>query len=578
MKKTAFIAFLVLLGWGHSFAQQTLGDRLKSEGKEDVHSLSSADYPYIDQFHNGVREMLAGNDDEAKKWFQKCLSVRQNDDAVYYALAEIARKKKNTINALDLYQKAYTLDATNSTYLKNLAELYFDKGDYEKAAPLFRQLCKHDPRNPDYRFGYSKTLIYLKLYKEAINQLNQLQELTGVVPQLQLMEADLYSELKEYDKQEALLLRLKSNYSDNKKVLNALIRFYDKQGDEEKAYTILEDLLKNNPTNGMAQIILAKDYLKQENIKAFLQLAPKLFQNKNVSIDHKLFFLKRYKGLKGPTSPETQKIIEQLYAENADNATVALDYGRLLIAQHNSTKALEVFRKAIQAHKSDYSLWSQVLLFEEDYWDYEALYKDGNAALDLFPSMPFIYYEASKGALATGHPQEAQQILDAGEMYLVDDNKEAAKFSMRKGEIYFSLANYKKGIVAFEKGLSLSDAALIKVTYATNLAKYKIAPDVAGQLLAKVSNKDKNRDFYRASAMLLINKNKWEAAADILTEGIDNVFNNAELYDLLGDCYSQINEPAKALAAWKKAKEFASKNKNIDKKIKEGKYYAPKYL
>lgn len=578
MKKTAIVILLVVLGIANTRAQNSMEDRLKSEAKDDAKTLSTSNYPYIDQFHLGVREMLSGNNAEAKKAFQKCLETRKNDDAVYYALAQIETREKNTMEALKHYQMAHSLDPSNVIYTKRLAESYFDRGDFDKAKPLFEKLCRLDPQNAEYRFGYSKVLIYLKLYKQAIAELDKLQEETGVVPQLKLMEADLYSELKQYDQQEAILLDLKSKFPTDSEVLKALFRFYDKKGEDKQAYAVVEQMLKNDPDNGMAQIILAKNYLKNANTDKFVQLAPHIFSNDNVSVEHKLFILKAYKAIIGSSNPEVYKITENLYEAHADDANVALNYARSLIAQHNSNEALAVFRKAILQHKDNYSLWSQTLLFEEDYLAFSALYEDAEKALNLFPSMPFVYFEAAKGALETNHLDEAEQILAGGELYLVGDNEQAAKFAQRKGEIFFTKKNYKKGIVSFEKALSLSDHSSIKIAYAYALAQTKIAPEIASQLLEKVKGNEKSRDYYRASALLLMNKAQWKAAIIILQKGIDNEFNNAELYDMLGDCYSFSGSNSKAIEAWKMAKEGQSRNSTIDQKIKEEKYYAPHYL
>src|SRR5699024_10332063 len=102
------------------------------------------------------------------------------------------------------YQKAYDIQPDNTIFLKNLAEVNYYKGNFKDAAKQFLTLCKKNPRNTHYRYGYSKTLIYNKEYKKAIHQLDLLQEQTGSVPELRMMQADLYIELKEKDKAEKI--------------------------------------------------------------------------------------------------------------------------------------------------------------------------------------------------------------------------------------------------------------------------------------------------------------------------------------------------------------------------------------
>lgn len=579
MKKYLIILFLGCFSIAVSQKKENDIESFTEQAKDDAKALTEKKYDYLDKFHKAIREKISNNNTEAMKIFKECLVIRPADDAANYALAEIAREEKNTSLSLKYYQKAYQIDPNNITYLKRLAEMHYSMGSFKKAAPLFKKLCESDPRNPDYRFAYSKVLIYTKSYPKAIKELDDLQEQIGVMPQLKLMEVDLYTEVKEYSKAEEVLMQLKDMFPADNNVLKAIVRFYNKRGNKEKASDALKELLKIDPNNGMAQFILAKNYLANDNIKQFVELAPRILQNSNVIVKNKLIILKALKQIKGDKDQTVQRSVQMLYKNYPENATIALNYGRFLIANHHSKEALKVFRKALILHKNDFNLWSQVLLFEEDYMEWQALYKDGNTALGLFPSMPFIYYQVAKGALYTGHPEEAKQILAGGEIYLIDDDSnQAAKFSMRKGEIYFYEKHYKKGIIAFEKALSLSDAPEIKISYALALAKVNIATDVALDLLDKVKKEQRNSHFYRASALILLNQNKFNEGINLLEIGINNVFNNAELYDLLGDFYCKNKQLNKALEAWEIAKKLGSRNKELPNKIQNKQYYAPIYL
>ena len=51
--------------------------------------ISITDYAYIQHFHEGIRFKTTGQYDEAIRSFEQCLAVKQTDDAVYYALAQI---------------------------------------------------------------------------------------------------------------------------------------------------------------------------------------------------------------------------------------------------------------------------------------------------------------------------------------------------------------------------------------------------------------------------------------------------------------------------------------------------------
>lgn len=577
MKKLFIISSLILFSITTVYGQKGKNKKLQEEALDDIEVLSSEGYPYIEQFHKAVREKMSGNFTEAKKLFNACLEEKQDDDAVYFGLAEIAKAENNISTALENFKKAYAIDPNNNVYLQELAFMHAEKANFEEAELLFKEMCEREPRNVDFIYGYSKVLIYNKAYELAIEQLNKLQDQTGMVPELMMMKADLYTELKKPEKAEETVLELKNEFPDDLDVLKNVIGYYEQRGEKEKALRLIEEIVEKDPENGMAHFILANNYLEQEEVENFLKIAPKLFHLKDLELQQKLFILEQLKMYKKADDSLILNATNKMYLEHPDNEFVMLNYGNSLVIQKKTKEALSVFRKAIKSNPNNFEAWLSVLAFESKYMDYKALYEDGTEATTLFPTMPYIYFIAAEGALYTNQPDEAMQLIAAGELYLLDNKQQAAQFAMRKGEIYFYTKEYKKGIVAFEKALSLDFNADIQVNYALALATANIAADVAAEQLSKIDNRDKSPKYYKAKALLSFNNKQFKEAILTLEEGIEKTFNNAELYDLLGDIHYKNQSTEQALKAWKNAQKFESRNKALSKKIKEVKYYAPNY-
>lgn len=576
MKKLIIIATLMFFSLT-LLGQKGKNKKLQEEALDDIEVLSSKNYPYIELFHQAVREKMSGNFTEAKKLFNDCLKEKQDDDAVYFALAEIAKTENNITAALEYFKRAYTIDPNNNVYLQELAFMHAEKANFEEAETLFKEMCEREPRNVDFIYGYSKVLIYNKKYKLAIEQLDKLQDQAGMVPELMMMKADLYSELKNPQKAEETLLELKKEFPDDLDVLKNVIGYYEQQGENEKAIRLIEELVESDPENGIAYFVLANNYLERKEIDKFLEVAPKIYQLKGVELQQKLFIFDQLKTHKKADDPILLNAIKQMYSEHPEDEYVLLNYGNALVIQKKTKEALTVFRKVIKNNPNNFEAWISVLSFESKYLEYKALYEDGNEAVTLFPTMPYVYFAASEGALRLNKAEEAMQLIAAGELYILGDNKQAAQFNMRKGQIYFHTKDYKKGIVAFEKALSTDDNSIIQINYALALVNANIALDVAEELLNKIDNKDKNSSFYLAKAILESNKKRIKEGISILEEGIEKTFNNAELYDLLGDFQLKNQATDKALEAWRNALINESRNKVLPKKIKEVKYYAPHY-
>jgi len=557
----------------------------KVEQISEEPQLSSTGFPYIEKFHQGIREKMAGNLSESKKLFKECIEIRDDNDAVYFALAEIAVKERNSIQAIQYYQKANELDPKNLVYIQELAYLYLSRSNFLEAQKLFEEMVTHEPRNIDFRYGYVKVLIYNKEYEKAIQQIDKMEELVGVSPELSNMKADLFLELGKENKAEETLLQLKNEYPDDLDVLKMVMGFYDQKGDKEKAYQMVKELTEKDPDNGIARLILAYNYYEKGQYDAFLEITPPLFYKDDITLDQKLMLF----GMLTETAEDTiiYRISEYLYNMNPDDFNVSLEYGITLEAQGQSKEALTVLRKNLNS-KIDIMNWLRVLEFERSHKDYKQLYEDGSRAMTIFPSIPDVYYYATIGAIETGRIDEAIGILSSGELYVLDDKISKTEFTSLRGRIFFKQKDYKKGIIEYEKAISYAKTAPqrnkerlmseVKINYALDLVEANITNEIAKELLSEIPANYRSPNFFIAISLYQKNKNNLEEGISFLLDVLENdILYNADLYDVLGDLYFENNQPTEAVKSWQVAFDRGSRNQVLSKKINEKKHYAPKY-
>lgn len=580
MHKTLYILILLSVSLV-SYSQRkdkNMEESLKQQGMEDIEALSSKDFPYIERFHQAVREKMAGNLDESRRLYKVCLKENPNDDAVYFGLGEIAREQNMKSEALEYFQKASQIDPNNIFYTQELAYIQYEKADFEDAVVNFEKLTEHEPRNIDWLYGYGQVLIYSKQYEKAIAAFNKLQDQVGVVPEIMIMKADLYQELNQDEKAEETLLLLKKEFPQNVEVLKTVIGFYEDRGNQEKAIQLIKELVENEPENGVAQFILAQEYIRNENREGFLKALPSIIASPEVQVPEKLQLLKHMYTL--PNLDESMVLeLSKSLAETHNNSAESLTFRAEVLSQMGQTKeALKFYREAIKNNSSEFRLWTSVLAFESAHKDYQALYEDAQDAMSYFPTLPFVYYAAAEGALFTDKPDEAMEFLAAGELYILDDETQKARFAMRKGQIYFYQNKIKPGMEQFSKALDIdSDASVIKINYALSLANSGKNLGKAKSLLSSVESKDHGANFYYVLGLVQWKSDETKKAISTLETGIAKLEYTAELYDLLGDINIQIDKPEAALEAWEKAIELESRNTLLDKKIKEQTFYAPQY-
>jgi tetratricopeptide (TPR) repeat protein len=577
MNDLRHIAISVLLLFAAGFGYGQKEESLKKESIDDIEALSSKDFPYIEKFHEAVREKLAGNFEEAKKLFESCLKERKNDDAVHFGLAEIARDQDRLTEARNHFEKAYDIDKENIVYLQELAYLAYEQGRFEDAALFYDKLVKRQPRNVDWIYGYSQVLIYNKRYQDAVDMLEKLQDQVGVVPEIMMMKADLYQEVDQLEKSEETLLKLCKEYPENREALETLLGFYEKNEMPEKANQIVVDLAGDYPENMLVQIKLAAVYAKSGNQEKLMKTLHPILKSEEVDMTDKIYQIEQLLTFFKVEKSELLRLTTILVESDENDPGAALLHAEVLTQNNQSKDALPFYRNALKQSGDQFEVWTTVLAFESAYNDFPALYEDGQKAMSYFPNMPFVYYAAAEGAIYTGKPEEALDILAAGELYLLDNKTQKARYAMRKGEAYFQLEEYKKGIQEFEKALSILPESKIRITYAQALSAAGIAKSIAKEQLERLKEEEKNESYYLAKAQFYISNEKYTDAEDILKEGIEKSAYTAELYDRLGDVKRLQNKLEEAMSFWKKAKTKGSRNMSIDQKIKEEKLYAPKY-
>jgi Tfp pilus assembly protein PilF len=144
-------------------------------------------------------------------------------------------------------------------------------------------------------------------------------------------------------------------------------------------------------------------------------------------------------------------------------------------------------------------------------------------------------------------------------------------------DVYYSSKQFTLSDETFEKALALDpNNATVLNNYSYFLSERGIKLDVAESMSKKsLELRPDEVNFIDTYGWILYKKGDFAKAKTYIEKamGLTKDAPSATLYDHLGDILYKLNEKTKAIAAWKKAKETGSDDKNLDKKISEGKLY-----
>lgn len=546
--------------------------------KQDVKVFTAADYPYIEKFHEGVRLKTRGQVNESIAKFEECLLIKQDDDAVYYALSELYLMKNNQVKSAEYIQQAAKLDPKNIWYTQELAYMYFERGNFEESVKSFEKLVKSEPQNVEWLYGYAECLVKVGKPAEALKALDRTEDQIGKHPELTIQKFNLYVQTKQAEKGIQEIEATRKLFPSDPQLLATLIDYYFQTGQETKAITMLEQLVVATPDNGRAHLALA-DVYRQQNKKAqaYSELK-KAFVCDDVDIDTKMKILITIHETSYKLDPEVFELVDivvQQYPEEAKAHSIRGDY---MLRIENETEALKSYKEALKFDKNQYPIWNQVLIMEYQMGNFEELYSESKECLTYFPSIATIYLLNGVGAVQTRRYEEAIDILKTGKDLVVNDKEMEAEMFGQLGEAYFYLKKNDLGKENYDKAIALdSKSSLLKNNYAYRLALAKIDLDRAFEMIDEVLFMSQSAHFSDTKGFVLFQQGKYSEALSFYEIAYKSQPSDKIVVEHMGDAYFKTGNKEKAVEFWQEAKKLGSTNKNLDKKIEKKEYYDPNY-
>jgi len=352
----------------------------KNKGKE-TKEFSAMEYPYIEAFHEGIRLKTRGQITEAITMFEKCLAMKQDDDAVYYALSELYLMKSEPIRSVEYIQKAAKLDPKNIWYIQELAYMYVEQGNNSEAVKNFELLVKEQPQNVEWLYGYAECLVKVGKVAEAIKALDRTEDQIGVYPDLSIQKFKLYVQIKQPEKGIQEIEAARKIFPDDPSLLATLVDYYFQTGKEVRAVSLLEDLVKATPENGRAHLALADVYRQQgKQAEAYVELK-KAFTCDDVELDTKMKILINIHESSYKIDPEVYELVELLVIQFPLEAKAHSIRGDYMLRAEKEDEALKSYKEALKYDKKQYPIWNQVLIMEYQRTQFEELYADSKVCL-----------------------------------------------------------------------------------------------------------------------------------------------------------------------------------------------------
>jgi len=192
--------------------------------------------------------------------------------------------------ATEFLEKALELEYDDLTAFE-LASLYFDQEEYQKAVLYFKQLDTISPDFEGYEYGYSQALHKEHQVQEALRIAKQGLEKNPFETRLLLAASQFSYELHDASGAENYLLIAKEDAEDTEEILLRLATIYL----EQERYEDILDLQSEEPENLLTKWMIARSYQEMDDLDTayehYQELAGDLKDNPEF-LEHYIYLLR----------------------------------------------------------------------------------------------------------------------------------------------------------------------------------------------------------------------------------------------------------------------------------------------
>ena len=192
--------------------------------------------------------------------------------------------------ATEFLEKALELEYDDLTAFE-LASLYFDREEYQKAVLYFKQIDTISPNFEGYEYGYSQALHKEHQVKEALRIAKQGLEKNPFETRLLLAASQFSYELHDASGAENYLLTAKEDAEDMEEILLRLATIYL----EQERYEDILDLQSDEPENLLTKWMIARSYQEMDDLDSayehYQELAGDLKDNPEF-LEHYIYLLR----------------------------------------------------------------------------------------------------------------------------------------------------------------------------------------------------------------------------------------------------------------------------------------------
>ncbi len=528
-------------------------------------------------FFDAEKARIKGDKKKARELYRNFVKLYKSNATAYYNLSRLEFRSFNFKEAEQYAKKAVDLsNAKNKYYLELYADVLSLNKKPKDAIKIYEELSRLNKNGTD-EYQYKMYRIYseLKEYDKAYKTLDQLETSWGASQEITMQKVELLLKQK---KEEQAIKEIKDLIQEeprNAAYKEKLASLYDRLNRKEEAKKIYEELVDDAPNDAKILMRSSSYYLRNKDTLGFQTVIKKIVRNPKIDKSIRMSMLmplielnNNPEYIKSEVLPVVQSMKQ---GGDEDKETIKMYADVLYSAKQYKTAAKE-YRNYLHFDKSKFTVWFNLMLCHSNLENLDSVVSVSSESLDYFPNNALTHYFKGTALFQKNDFENSVSSLENA-IDLEPENGLKAQIYSILGDAFNSLKEYKKADENFEASLKIKEDATTLNNYAYYLSlrneRLSDALEMSGRSLKLSPN---TKTFLDTYGWILFKQGKYKKAKEYVERAIEGE-GDADVLEHLGDIHFKLNDTAKALEYWQRAKKVGGNSGKLDKKIQDGKLY-----
>lgn len=535
-------------------------------------------------FLEGICQEQKGYQSAAFDMFSRALELNPKAAEIYYKLASYYFQLKDTITTRKYLAKAAKIDPQNDTFQERLAQVCTAQKDYDDAINAYERLYTINKTRIDVLQALLQLYAQKDNKKMMIDVLNRLELVNGTSEQLSLSKMQIYEEMGDKNKEYEELKKLVDNHPLELNYKVMLGNWFFNKGKRKEALAIYKAVLKEDPQQTAAKLSLVDYYNSIKDNNNAEALVEDILLSQKTDTDIKMAVLRQYINIYQTSNIKDSKKIFHLFDKALTPPQSSADIYMLKAAFMDIIKMPNdsidnIYQKVLQIEPDNvparinliYNIWNK--------HHFDKVIELCKAAQLYNPTEMVFYYFQGYALYQKHQNDEALEAFKKGVTQIKPDSKPdiVSDFYAIMGDILYEKGLTTEAFNAYDSCLSwkpdnypaLNNYAFYLSQTGKNLSKAE------SMSYKTIKAEPKNGIYLDTYAWILFKLKRYEEAKIYIEQAMRNYTKQDKtVLEHAGDIYSMTGNTDKAIEFWKKSLEEGNNNDILKQKLQTRKYIA----